>query len=1129
MRHYKSAQFGVATDKEVGLLSKAMSESASVVGNSATPGKARARPIILLIVSGIVLVAAIVLGTALLASKFRERALANNERELKNTALILAEQTDRVFQAIELVQISLIERMQSLGISSSEDYERQMSTQDVHQMLRDKISGLPHVDAITLINSDGKLINFSRNWPIPAINVADRDYFKALKSGTQLTSFISEPVHSRATGTWTVYLARKLTGPNGEFLGLTLGAMKLAYFEKFFGSIALGKDAAISLFRRDGTLLARHPHIDSAIGLNYIQGPLFQNILTRTDHGSMRLTSRIDEEDRLIAAHSASHFPVVVMVATTVSAALAGSQEEVRYLLVAGVLATLLTGAIVFFVTRELLKGRKRFRQDISEKRLQLSAALNNMSQGLCMFDSTARLILCNDRYLQLYGLSHEGVKPGLTLRNLIDHRKKLGSFLGDPEQFCANIIATVSQGKIASQSLDTCDGRTIRITDHPMANGGWVSTHEDITDQAMTETFLRESEARFAELFESAPDGLMLCDHKGVIQLVNGEANRIFGYDLDELVGKTIEMLIPEDLRERHLGLRSEFNKNPNRRAMGKAQQELKGLRKDGSVFPADICVSPLMTNGERMFCAIVRDITDRRQLEEERNHNRELLNLIIESVPSTIVLKDARDFRYVLINRAGEKYYGIPRDQMIGRTAYDVLPKESADRITNLDRQSLKAGSQLIVDEHVLTNPSRGTRTAISNRRCILGDDGKPAYLLAVADDVTERKVTEQQLQQAQKMEAVGNLTGGVAHDFNNLLTIIIGNLDLLQDDVVDNPAAQHKVETILQASLRGADLARQMLAFSRRQPLQPKRIDVNEHLSRTVQLLTRTLGENVRIDLRLGADSWPVLVDQSQLEAAVVNIAINARDAMPRGGILTLETEKLHVDRDNVALSQVMSSGDYMIIKICDTGTGIPPDVLARVFEPFFTTKDPGKGTGLGLSMVYGFIKQSGGHITVDSEVGKGTTFKLYLPRAVETDAQSYREESVAESQAPLTAGKVILAVDDNPVVRATVVAQLKEFGYEVIEADNAQAALEKLDGNEKVDLLFTDIVMPGGINGKELADKARAMHPNLKVLFTSGFPGAGLNDNIEFAEDEILLSKPYRKRDLALAIGKVLART
>jgi CheY-like chemotaxis protein len=376
------------------------------------------------------------------------------------------------------------------------------------------------------------------------------------------------------------------------------------------------------------------------------------------------------------------------------------------------------------------------------------------------------------------------------------------------------------------------------------------------------------------------------------------------------------------------------------------------------------------------------------------------------------------------------------------------------------------------------------------------------KVQYVLGVVEDVTERKQLDDQLRQAQKMEAVGNLTGGIAHDFNNLLTVIIGNLDLLREDVAGHVKAEQKIDTIAQAAERGADLTRHMLMFSRRQPLQAEEIDVNTLIAGTTRLLSRALGGN---------------------------IAINARDAMPTGGALTIATRLAHFDAEYAAHHAEVAAGAYVLIAISDTGTGIPPDVVERIFEPFFTTKPTGQGTGLGLSMVYGFIRQSGGHIKVYSEVGYGTTFKLYLPLA--TGPASNAAARPSAPRQPATARRVgnqtILAVEDNPDLRATVARQLRDLGYRVCEAESASDALAVLGDAERVDLLFTDMMLPGGVNGKELATEARAKRPDLKVLFTSGFPGTSGRQETLLEPGDVLLSKPYHKHDLTKAIEAALS--
>src|SRR6266853_3578803 len=415
-------------------------ESTNVVGDLAVPGKAASRPITLLIVCAVVLIAAIAAGTSVLIFHFRARALTDGERELSNTALILAEQTERSLQSLELVQTSVIERMQTFGIASPEEFDRRMSGQDIHMMLKDKVSGFPQVESVALFNADGKLINFSRAWPIPALSLADRDHYKALKSDARMTSIVSAPIQNRSAGTWTVYFARKFIGPNGEFLGLVNSRLELRYFERFFSSIALGPDGAISLFHRDGTLLARHPQRDP-LGTSYAQGGLFKDVLSHADRGVARLTSIIDGQERLVAGHSLARYPVVVAVGTTVAAALAHWHEEARFLIGAGTLVAVVIIVFAFLVARRLLQRNQQFTQTLGEQKLRLDAALNNMRQGLLLFDSESRLVLYNQRYLKMYGLSPETMKLGCTLRDLLCQRKAVGTFKGDPDKYAAKFV----------------------------------------------------------------------------------------------------------------------------------------------------------------------------------------------------------------------------------------------------------------------------------------------------------------------------------------------------------------------------------------------------------------------------------------------------------------------------------------------------------------------------------------------------------------------------------------------------------------------------------------------------------------------------------------------------------------
>jgi PAS domain S-box-containing protein len=648
-----------------------------------------------------------------------------------------------------------------------------------------------------------------------------------------------------------------------------------------------------------------------------------------------------------------------------------------------------------------------------------------------------------------------------------------------------------------------------------------------------------------------------------------------------------------------------------------------------------------------------LAQQIDERRRAEGELARTQSFLDVVVENIPAMVFVKDAVDLRFVLINRAGERLLGLDRSEFIGKSDYDLFPQEQADFFTRRDRAALESGELQITPEEPIDTRHLGQRLLRTLKMPVYDERGRPRYLLALAEDITERraaedalrkseaqlrgfllaspdamiivdrhgrillashrvetmfgyradelvgqsinvlvpdryrgvhsehvrrygaapdvrnmgagrelfalrkdgsefpvainlgpdetpdgpvviaavrdiseaKTMESQLRQAQKMESIGNLTGGLAHDFNNLLGVVIGNLDLLSDQLKDDPLAGELGREALEAALRGADLTQRLLAFARRQPLRPQRLSVNDIVERVSRLVGRMILENIEISLELGTDVWPVTVDPSQLEASLVNIINNAGDAMPDGGMLVIVTGNRYLDEDYVAGHPGLMAGDYVMIEISDTGTGMPSEVVAQIFEPFFTTKAEGKGTGLGLSMVFGFIKQSGGHVNVYSEVGVGTTFRLYLPRTVAAGEL----DAMAAASGPERGGsETVLAVEDNPGLRRVVARQLRELGYRLLEAPDGAGAVQILE-NEPVDLLFTDVVMPGGMSGFDLARLAAERWPAMKVVLTSGFPQVKAAGNGDRPLNLRLLTKPYRRTDLARILREALDDT
>jgi PAS domain S-box-containing protein len=510
--------------------------------------------------------------------------------------------------------------------------------------------------------------------------------------------------------------------------------------------------------------------------------------------------------------------------------------------------------------------------------------------------------------------------------------------------------------------------------------------------------------------------------------------------------------------------------------------------------------------------------------RLDDARRSQERLTRAVIAAALDAFILMD-RHGRIIEWNAQAERIFGWSRAEALGRTiAETIIPPAQRDAHERGRARFLATGEGPVLNRrNELTAQRRdGTEFPVELIVTPIPVEGGWAFSGFVRD-LSMQKQIEASLRQSQKMEAVGQLTGGVAHDFNNLLTVVIGSLDMAADQAAGR--ARALIETALRAAERGASLTQRLLAFSRRQPLSPAAIDLNELVQGMEDLLRRTLGENIEIQFRPQPALWPAFADRSQVENTLLNLAVNARDAMPGGGRLTIECAGVHLDEAYAALNPEVTPGDYAMLAVTDTGTGMPPEVIERAFEPFFTTKETGKGTGLGLSMIYGFAKQSGGHVKIYSEVGMGTTVRLYLPRA---DARvSAASNAAAAPSGQPRGGETILVVEDDAEVRALATAHLTELGYRVIAAgDGLQARAILGDTQLRIDLLFTDIVMPGGLTGRQLADEARLTRPRLRALFTSGYAENAIVHQGRLDEGVFFLAKPYRRDELAKKLRAAL---
>jgi PAS domain S-box-containing protein len=622
------------------------------------------------------------------------------------------------------------------------------------------------------------------------------------------------------------------------------------------------------------------------------------------------------------------------------------------------------------------------------------------------------------------------------------------------------------------------------------------------------------QRERLFGAAVESSNDAIVTKSLDGIITGWNPAAERLFGFTAAEAVGKSIELIIPPDRRPEMRAILSRVSQGEKIE-----HHDTVRMRKDGGLLEVSLGISPIRSPTGAIIGAskTARDIGESKRMQQALSQEIEERRRIFETSQDMILITDA-DGEFVQVSPSSEAILGYSPEEMIGRSAIDFIHADDLDK-TRQQMRSARHGEQtqsfdsryIHKNGHVVMLSWMGTWSEPVRRHFLIGRD------------MTEKIAVEDRIRQAQKMEAVGQLTGGVAHDFNNILTVITGTIEILAEAVKEEPQLAAIAKMIDEAATRGANLTQHLLAFARKQPLQPQETDVNTLIIDTAKLLRPTLGEQIEIESVFEDEVCLATVDPNQLATAILNLALNARDAMPDGGKLILETGSVYLDEAYANMHNEVRPGRYALIAVSDTGTGIPASLVDKVFDPFFTSKGAGKGTGLGLSMVYGFVKQSAGHIKIYSEEGHGTTMKIYLPPGTGAlPASETTGVSVSEG-----GNERILVVEDDELVRNYVITLLHALGYSTLAAANAAEALALVNTGIEFDLLFTDVIMPGAMNGRQLSDEIRKDRPILRTLYTSGYTENAIIHHGRLDPGVLLLAKPYRKSDLARMIRKALA--
>ena len=789
---------------------------------------------------------------------------------------------------------------------------------------------------------------------------------------------------------------------------------------------------------------------------------------------------------------------VVLAMAITVTthSLLQGLPFAVRFALYS--IATFLLFAVVY----RLLKAVAFWRRTEEAYRLIFEDA----SDAIAIAGPSLKILDVNSRASEVFGRSRQELLR-MSLKDLL--------MLEDPGR-------VVKKGETAlyERRFERKDGQTItaEVGVRALRDGRLIAIGRDVTARRGAEEALRASEALTRSVVYSAVDAIITADERGVIHSFNPAAERMFGYSAEEAIGRNLSILMPPPDRDRHDSYIQTYLQTGKTKVIG-IGREVQAVRQDGKAFPVELAVSEMLLPGRRMFTGIVHDITNRKAAEAVLRETNSKLQAIIETSPLAILTLDTSG-NVLAWNPAAEKTFGWSAAEVLNRPLPIVPETErawfqervrSAEPLLGAEKQRLRKDGSLI-DITLWTAPLRNPA-------------GDLVGVMGIYADVTESKQLEEQFRHAQKMEAVGRLAGGIAHDFNNILTVITGYGEMVAERTAGDPVMNEEIQEILRAAEHASALTGQLLVFSRRHVMRQESIDLNMVVAKIERMLRRIIGEDIELAAAPGPELARVRADSAQIEQVIMNLVVNARDAMPNGGRLTIETANVELDAAYARSHAGVKEGAYVMLAVSDTGKGIAPEVRTRLFEPFFTTKERGKGTGLGLSTVYGIVKQSGGEIWVYSEPGKGTSFKIYLPRVGDTGLVEVRPIEPAPAE---RGQETVLLAEDEPGVRALARDVLRQRGYQVLESMDVDDALRICrEHPSQIDLLLTDVVMPV-MSGRELAERAAEIRPDIKVLYMSGYTDNIVVHHGVTSIDRHFLQKPFTPRTLAQKVRESLDR-
>jgi len=967
---------------------------------------------------------------------------------------------------------------------------------------------------ISIVGSDGMLRYSSLRPTGGRVDLSDREHIRVHLGSTEDVLFISEPVVGRVSGLTTIQFTRKIVDSHGDLLGVIVISLDTRQLVRFRNELNLG-DTRLLIVGLDGVVRAAAPNT-ILVGRN-LEGTRLLGDVKTFRSGTYRGLAGSDPAESFVSFRLVEGHDLAVVAAVSEASVFESYWQNARQQIAAGLAVSLLSLIYGLGLARyRYLRQKSNLALEESEARLR--GLLSASPDALVVVDRSGHIVMASDRVATVFGYAPgEIIAQSVVLlvpnRYHKVHGEHMRTYLSDP------VVRPMGTGReVKGRRKDGSEfPAEISLSSYTCAMGQFViAAVRDVTEQREFQQNLR----RWSDAFEKAAFGISITEARTLRLIeVNPAYAAMHGMTPDEMRNLPVmDVIAPEDypaMRAAHVVADQS----------GHVEYELTRIRKDGSRFPAQLAITTVYdaANNPLYRIATLLDISLRRRAQEAMR----LINARFDAafnITGYGMTWTSLDGHFIKVNTTFCEMTGYSQDELLARNMADITHPGDLDEALEWRRKILAGEVRGYGFEKRYIRKDGSEIWVHIDVGLVRDAQDEPLHYVTHVQDVTSRRHTEERLRQAQKLEAVGQLAAGIAHDFNNILGAMVSNLDLISEEATTDPEAvvRHAQEAV-GAGLSGSELVRRLLAFARRQPLRIQPTNVAASIEDLVPLLRSTVGQRVEVVTALEEKLWPAMADSAQLESALLNLAINARDAMPEGGVLRIETSNIVIEPGLFDGADGLRSGDYVMIAVSDNGSGMTAEAAAHAFEPFFTTKGVGEGSGLGLSQVLGSMQQLGGTAQLYSELGQGTTVRLYLPRSMSA------EQPAASTEPPLIPAKEgarILLVEDNALIRSSVAVMLTRLGYAVVEAEDADAALGLWDDGEKFDLVYSDIILPGRYNGVELVREFRRRDPRMKALLTSGFANpAQFQAEIKELGLEVL-AKPYRKAELADRLNAVL---